>query len=99
MCKIHFGALWGVFGTLLGALMAFDTLLARRLTSEPSTTPGYLPEVVDGGVVRRVVIDAARCPLDCRRGLAPIARISGAAKPSCPGFRQQHLIHHIGHFD
>ena len=27
-----------MFGTLLGALMAFDTLLARRLTSEPFTT-------------------------------------------------------------
>ena len=32
------GALWGVFGALLGALIAFDTLLARRLTLEPSTT-------------------------------------------------------------
>ena len=39
MCKIHCGALWGVFGTLLGALMPFDTLLARRLTLEPSTPP------------------------------------------------------------
>ena len=33
----HFGALWEVFGTLLDALMAFDTLFARRLTLEPST--------------------------------------------------------------
>ena len=39
MCKIHVGTLWGVFGTLLGALMAFGTLLARRLTLEPSATP------------------------------------------------------------
>ena len=35
----NFGALWGVFGTFLGALMALGTLLARRLTLEPSTTP------------------------------------------------------------
>ena len=39
----HFGALQGVFPTLLGVLMAFDTLLARRLTLEPSTTPQIPP--------------------------------------------------------
>ena len=35
----HFGALQGVFRTLLGALMALDTLFARRLPLEASTTP------------------------------------------------------------
>ena len=36
---MYFGALWGVVGIRLGALMAFNTLLVRRLTLEPSTTP------------------------------------------------------------
>ena len=40
MYKINFGVHLGVFGTRLVALMAFDTLLARRLALEPATTPG-----------------------------------------------------------
>ena len=35
----HFGALQGLFRTLLGALRAFDTLFARRLPFEPSAPP------------------------------------------------------------
>ena len=46
-----------MFGTLLDALMAFDTLLARRLTSEASTTPRYsVQKPLDAAEVRDGVV-------------------------------------------
>ena len=67
MCKIHFGALWGEFKTLLGALMAFATLLARRLTLEPSTTPG---QVSIARAIRTLPTDQS-----------PLPHLDGAALP------------------
>ena len=56
-----------MFVTLQGALMAFDTLLARRLTLEPSTIPKGVLVVLNGAfwMYTRVRESSARVPA-CR---------------------------------
>ena len=84
----HFGALQGVFRTLLGALMAFDALLARRLTLEPSATPGQVGEwmlcratrAIAAGEEVRDTYFAPSCSPARRRQVLGVTEV----KPSAP---------------